>query len=223
MAGTFITFDLDGTLEDSRPDMVASVGRVRAALGLEPRPYEAIEPHVNKGMAHLYRVCLEEVVRGAGPGDAAFDDVKARYEADYAAHIADDTRLYDGIPEALAALGERATLAVATNKPEHLSKLLLDALGIRQHFVAVVGGDTAAAPKPSALVMDAALAGAGLEAGALDGVFHVGDTAGDMKLARNASVTGVWAAWGYVDRPGDETPDRVALTPADLLSVIFPD
>jgi phosphoglycolate phosphatase-like HAD superfamily hydrolase len=220
--GTFITFDLDGTLEDSRPDMVASVGRVRAALGLDPWPYRAIVPHVNKGMTHLYQVCFEEVVAGAGPGAAAYDDVKARYEADYAAHIADDTTLYDGIPEALSALGERATLAVATNKPERLSRLLLDALGIGGHFAAVVGGDTASAPKPSAVVMTAALEQAGVERGALDALFHVGDTAGDMKLATNAGVTGVWAAWGYVDKPGDEQPDRTAPAPADLLSVIFP-
>jgi phosphoglycolate phosphatase len=179
MGGTFITFDLDGTLEDSRPDMVAAVGRVRAALGLPPRTY--------------------------------------------AAHIADETRLYPGIPEALTALGERATLAIATNKPEHLSRLLLDALGIGQHFVTVVGGDTASAPKPSEVVMEAALNAAGLDRASLDAVFHVGDTAGDMKLARNAKITGVWAAWGYVDAPGDEAPDRVARTPADLASVVFPD
>jgi HAD superfamily hydrolase (TIGR01549 family) len=223
MGGTFITFDLDGTLEDSRPDMVAAVGRVRAALGLPPRTYDDIVPHVNKGMAHLYQVCFDEVVQGGGPGHPGYDDVLARYVADYAAHIADETRLYPGIPEALTALGERATLAIATNKPEHLSRLLLDALGIGQHFVTVVGGDTASAPKPSEVVMEAALNAAGLDRASLDAVFHVGDTAGDMKLARNAKISGVWAAWGYVDAPGDEAPDRVARTPADLASVVFPD
>ena len=222
MKPTFITFDLDGTLEDSRPDMVGAVDRVRAALGLAPRPYDAIVPHVNKGMAHLYRACFDEVVGNGGPGEAGYDDVQARYLADYAAHIADHSKLYDGIPEALSALGERATLAVATNKPERHARLLVDALGIGGHFVTVVGGDTCGVPKPDPRVYARALERAGLSRERCAALFHVGDTAGDMKLARNADVTAVWVAWGYVDRPGDESYDRSAQVPSELEPALFP-
>jgi phosphoglycolate phosphatase-like HAD superfamily hydrolase len=55
-----ICFDLDGTLEDSRRDMVAAVHRVREALGLTPRSNEAVLPWVNKGMETLYRACFND-------------------------------------------------------------------------------------------------------------------------------------------------------------------
>lgn len=225
MTGTsayFITFDLDGTLEDSRADMVAAVARVRSRLSLAPLMDETIVPHVNKGMAHLYRECFREVVGDHGPGHKAYEDIALQYEEDYASHIVEQTRLYEGIAEALATLGERATLAVATNKPERLSRLLLAELQIDHLFTTVIGGDTAVAPKPDAAVVEAALARSHLLRSSLDGLFHVGDTAGDMRLAKNAGVVGVWAAWGYVDRPGEEEPDLTAMRPSELASVIFP-
>ena len=58
---TVIALDLDGTIEDSRQDMVAAVHRVRHRYGLPKRQDLDIVGHVNRGMPHLYSVCFSEL------------------------------------------------------------------------------------------------------------------------------------------------------------------
>src|SRR3989442_330980 len=114
-----IGIDLDGTLEDSRDDMVAAARRVRAALGLPPRA-----------------------------AAASLIEVRVAYEADYLANVAVDTRLYDGIAGALAELARLGSLCCITNKPERISRQLLAALGVGPLFATVIGGDSCAHAKP---------------------------------------------------------------------------
>ena len=139
-----IALDLDGTIEDSRDDMVSAVHQVRAARGLRPIQDADIRPNVSRGMPHLYATCLPEL-----------DDAAASYARAYADGIADKTTLYPGILQTLKML--RGPLAVVTNKPEALSELLLEALGIRDLFTAVVGGDSCAEAKPSPLMLEEAV------------------------------------------------------------------
>ncbi len=207
-----VALDLDGTLEDSRADMVAAVRRVRSSFGVPARPDEAVTPHVSRGMAHLYRVCFDDV----SPGEVGA--VQDRYEADYLEHIADTTSLYDGIAGALAELATVATLAVVTNKPERHARALLDALGIGHRFATVVGGDTTPETKPSPLLLSAAAEQVGWQVGQ-GAVVMVGDSTGDVRLARAFGAPSVWCAWGYVDAPG-EAPDLTARTPAELPQVV---
>src|SRR5690606_9300508 len=101
-----VALDLDGTIEDSRDDMVAAVQRVRARFGLAARPDEEFRPHVNAGMDHLYRSCFADLLQRGG----LLGEITGAYEADYLAHIADATRLYDGMAEVLAELAGRAAL-----------------------------------------------------------------------------------------------------------------
>jgi phosphoglycolate phosphatase len=207
-----LTLDLDGTLEDSRDDMVAAVQRLRATWGLPARPDADFRPHVNRGMAHLYRVCFEE--RGAAEAD-----IRDAYAAEYGAHIADATRLYDGWVETLPRLAERARLAVVTNKPEALSEQLLTALGVRDHFAAVIGGDTCVAGKPDPVMIATAAERANV--GTAARVIHVGDTQGDIRCARAFGARAVWCAWGYLDAPPtDPAADATVAHPAELLTVV---
>lgn len=205
-----VTLDLDGTLEDSRADMVAAVHRVRAAFRLDPRLDEVVRPWMHRGMGNLYAHCFDDLA------SEQREAVKQAYEEDYLAHVADSTRLYDGIEDALAELAELATLAVVTNKPEHISRALLDTLGIGHRFATVVGGDSATGAKPDPVMLHTAaerldLGGVGL---------HVGDSAGDIKMAHAAGVPAVWCAWGYARSPGDVRPEAVAGAPGELGKVI---
>ncbi|MBI3622351.1 MAG: HAD hydrolase-like protein, partial [Nitrospirae bacterium] len=109
-----IALDLDGTLEDSRRDMVAAARRVRAQLHLPARPDEALLPWVNKGMDQLYRACFDDYLQA---DDSRVADVRRLYEDDYFAHVAVDTRLYDGVAPAIGQLAAMGTLACVTNKP----------------------------------------------------------------------------------------------------------
>ncbi len=210
-----IGLDLDGTLEDSRTDMTAAVRRVRAALGLAPRGDETIRPWVNRGMEQLYRACFDDYLQ---MDDSRLAVVRARYESDYLEHVAHDTRLYPGMADALARLADRGRLAVITNKPERISRRLLDALGVGERFTAVIGGDTCATCKPDPLVLREAGRRCGFNA-ELGRAVMIGDTTADVQVGRAFGAVTIWCAWGYADQPGVE-PDLVARTPAELPDLV---
>jgi phosphoglycolate phosphatase len=128
------------------------------------------------------------------------------------------TRPYDGIEATVAELAHLGALCCITNKPERLSRRLLEALGIAKHFAAVVGGDTCVRAKPDPVMLQMAAERAAFDP-ARGRAFMIGDTDGDIELARRSGATSVWCAWGYVDAPG-LTPDHVARSPEDLPEIV---
>jgi phosphoglycolate phosphatase len=217
-----IGLDLDGTLEDSRDDMVAAARRVRARLGLPAREDSQLRPFVNAGMEQLYRACFDDfLLQGedaALPTTARLVEVQQTYEADYYEHVADQTRLYDGIDAALRELSTLGTLACITNKPERISRRLLHVLGVGSLFATVVGGDTCAESKPSPLMLETAARHAGFDR-ERGQAFMIGDTTADMRLGRAYGAATLWCAWGYSESPG-ETPDRQVAAPAQLAQAV---
>ena len=211
---TLIALDLDGTLEDSRVDMVGAVVRLRHRLGLTEREGEGFTTHVNRGMDHLYRFCFSEHLDVVG--EAGLEDLRLQYEAEYGAHIAENTALYPGIRAAVIELATLGKLALVTNKPEALSRLLLSELGLTAFFSAVVGGDTAAAPKPSPVMLEEACS----QTGRKNPVVMIGDSAGDIRCGQSFGATTVWCAWGYHAELKDITPDQVAQSPGELVGVV---
>ena len=210
-----IAVDLDGTLEDSRLDMIAAVHRVRSQFRLPTRTDDAIRPWVNQGMEQLYRNCFDDYVTD----DTRYAQIEAAYETDYTANVAVHTRAYPGIPEALAALKEWGRIVVVTNKPDAISKHLLKALRL-DAFISDVVGPNCGAIKPNPLMLQTAAARIGLSPmNENSRAFMIGDTAGDIKMGRAFGATTVWCAWGYMQEPG-ETPDHVARIPADLPELI---
>jgi phosphoglycolate phosphatase len=206
-----IALDLDGTLEDSRLDMIAAVHRVRSQFRLPARADDVIRPWLNQGMEQLYRNCFDDYVTD----DARYAQIEAAYEADYMANVAVHTRAYPGIPEALAALKEWGRLVVVTNKPDAISRRLLEALGLNAFVSDVVGPDCGAV-KPNPVMLQTAAARVGAGNGR---AFMIGDTAGDIKMGQAFGATTIWCAWGYMKEPG-ETPDHIARAPAELPELI---
>ena len=219
MSTLLITMDLDGTLEDSRADMVASVQRLRRRLELPDRPSTDFWGDVNRGMDHLYRSCFAEYL-GNNPSADALASIRDRYAADYSDHINDHTVLYEGWLDTLPRLAKMAPLALVTNKPEALSHQLLTALNIREHFTTIIGGDTCVAGKPDPITIATAAQRCGFAADHRP-VFHIGDSAGDIRLAHAFGATAIWCAWGYLDvAPKDPAPHFHAPSPQDLPSLI---
>lgn len=207
-----IALDLDGTLEDSRLDMVAVTRRVRTLLKLPARPDHTLLPWVNKGMDQLYRACFDDYIRSDG---ARLTEVRQRYEADYFDHVAVDTRLYPGIGPAVEQLSTLGALACVTNKPERISWRLLEVLGVSKYFTTVVGGDTCPKSKPDPMMLEAAARRCGFEKKPPRTVM-IGDTSADLAMGRAFGASTIWCTWGYADQPGDERPDLIAQRP-DLL------
>ena len=214
MTEKLIAIDLDGTIEDSRDDMVSAARRVRAALGLPPRPDTALRPHVNGGMDHLYRSCFDDYL---AEGPERYARVRSAYEADYLANVAVETRMYPGVGAALAELSQLGKLACVTNKPEQISRHLLAELGVGQLFAAVVGGDSCERAKPHPIMLQTAAERCGLRPG--HQAVMIGDTQADVQLGRRYGAKTVWCAWGYVDAL-QEPADAEARVPADWLRIV---
>lgn len=209
-----ISLDLDGTLVDSRQDMVAAIRRVRAKFELPMRPDADLRPWVSRGMHNLYQHCFDDRLSQAPTADRPAE-VRDAYEADYLLHVADETLLYPGVADVLPLLAAKATLVCVTNKPEHISRALLDTLGVLKHFSTVVGGDSCAAPKPDPIMLRTAAE----KVGGGSPIVHCGDSNGDMKMAAAFGATRVWCAWGYYDAIS-EAFDRQLDTPMDLVRLL---
>src|SRR5215469_18321698 len=119
-----VIFDLDGTLVDSKLDLVHSVNAARGLMHLPPISDEVVASYVGNGAPVLMR-------RALGP-DAGEEDVRRALEfflAYYRDHMLDNTRLYPGVREALDRLAEAgARMAVLTNKPVRFSQAIIDGL-----------------------------------------------------------------------------------------------
>jgi phosphoglycolate phosphatase len=208
-----VCFDLDGTLEDSRVDMVSAIQSLREELGLATRGFEDLVPWVSKGMPALYANAFDDV------SDV---DIQAtlpeRYAEAYVSRIADETRLYDGIADLLMTLSnvDGIHLAVVTNKPVALSRLLLERLGVLHHFDTVIGGDTFDFAKPN----PGMLHGAVEQSGSTGACVMIGDSAGDVNMAKAFGAHSIWCAWGYyTDLPNVEL-ESTAIVPNDVLNIL---
>ena len=191
-----LAFDLDGTLTDSAPDIAAAVNRMLAVRGLGPLSVPAVAAMVGDGLQPLIDRAFAAV--GATPDENAGAD----YLADYESRVAEETKLYPGVADALDALrADGWTLAVCTNKPEHAARLLLTALGVIDRFSAIGGGDSFAAHKPNPIHLRSTIELAG---GTTERALMVGDHTNDVLAAAGCGVRTVFAGWGY-GRPGMET------------------
>jgi phosphoglycolate phosphatase len=130
------------------------------------------------------------------------------FVAYYAEHIADISRPFEGLENALDDLGTRGyRFAVCTNKLEWLSKLLLDRLGLSARFAAICGADTFGVAKPDPAILRQTVACAG---GDISASVMVGDAGTDIGVARRAGVPVIGVAFGYTDVPIAELkPDRL--------------
>jgi len=197
LVGATIVFDLDGTLVDTAPDLIGALNQVLHEQKLPPLPLSAARVMVGRGA----RALIEQGFAAAGePLDAErtpalFD----RFIAIYRGRIADESRPFDGVFEALDMLaGAGAKLVVCTNKFTNLSVALLDALDMTSRFSAVIGADSAPAPKPDPRHLQAAIAAVG---GRDDRTLMVGDSASDIGAARAAKVMSVVVSFGYTEIP----------------------
>lgn len=191
-----VLFDLDGTLLDSAPDMVATVNRMRAARGKPPMQLEAIRPHVSRGARAMSAAAFPEVPVEDVPG--LVPEFLALYREELGRH----SRPFDGVEALLSTLEQAGTTwGIVTNKPEGLARDILPQLGWESRSAVLIGGDSLAERKPHPLPL--------LHAASLIGIapqdcVYVGDDRRDIDAARAAGMPSVVALWGY--RLEDDDP-----------------
>jgi len=196
-----LIFDLDGTLIDSKADLVHSVNAALQNSGRKAISDDAVTSYVGSGADALIRLAM-----GKTEIDLEVSETLAFFLGYYREHMLDNTVLYPGVLEALEQLNTYP-MAVLTNKPVRFSRAILEGLGVDRYFRFVYGGNSFETKKPDpmgALVLSRDFV---LTPGEL---MIVGDSDVDVLTARNA---GMWAC-GVTYGLGAE---GLRQTPPDLL------
>jgi phosphoglycolate phosphatase len=197
-----VVFDLDGTLVDSKQDIVVAANYVRQAAGLDSLPDTVVAGFVGDGARYLIGCVL-----GLEPSDAAVTPHLEVFLDYYTDHAVDHTTLMPGVEDVLAALPGRK-LALCTNKSRRTTLAVLRGLGIEDRFDAIVAGGDTPKNKPSAdpLLLVAELLGAPAER-----LVMVGDGPQDILAARAVGAYGVGVRGGILpfERLAAASPDIV--------------
>ncbi len=197
MTQTTIVFDLDGTLVDTAPDLVASLNHTIAVQNLAPVGYDDLTHLVGQGARVM-------ITRAFALRDVPLDEKELpalleRFINHYKAGMPGESRAYPGLVAALERLAaEGFTLAVCTNKLEELARPLIEKLGLTHHFAAITGGDTFPVRKPDARHLTGTIEKAG---GHPARALMIGDSINDILAARNAGIASIAVPFGYSDTP----------------------
>lgn len=219
MQGTTLVFDLDGTLVDTAPDLVAATNHALAELGLAPVPGVELRPWISFGAR---RMIVEALDMSSHPlPETEIDRLLTRFLEHYEANIAATSRPFPGAVGVIQGLkAEGARLAICTNKRTVLSESLLTALGIRTLFDALAGRDTFPVSKPHP---DHVLGAIRMAGGDPARAVMIGDSKVDIDAARAAAIPVVGCTFGYSETPVARlSPDAVISHYSELRGALRP-
>jgi len=201
-----LVFDLDGTLAETAPDIMATLNHLLVREGLAALPVSAARNLVGAGA----RALLERGFKAAGEplGPERLEALFQDFFVHYLDHVADSSHLFEGAEAALRRCREEGfALAVCTNKPEPHSRALIEKLGALPLFDAIAGRETFAFCKPDPRHITETIRLAG---GDPARSIMVGDSRTDVDAARGAGIPVIGVTFGYTDTPMRElAPDRI--------------
>jgi phosphoglycolate phosphatase len=215
-----VIFDLDGTLIDSRLDLVHSVNAALRHIGRPELPDHVIAGYVGDGAPAL----IQRALGGEAVEESLVRKGLNYFLAYYREHKLDHTTVYEGIQNALASMqqplqqlpskdGSRQ-LAVLTNKPVMPARAIVDALGLGSFFTQVYGGNSFATKKPDPEGARQLLQEAGVRP---DEAAIVGDSHVDIETGRNAGLWTIAVTYGFAPHTlHDPAPDVLVDTPLEL-------
>jgi phosphoglycolate phosphatase len=213
-----VIFDLDGTLIDSRLDLVHSVNAALRHIGRAALPDDVIASYVGDGAPIL-------IQRALG-GEAVADEVVRRglqfFLSYYREHKLDHTTVYAGVKEALASVqrtrhGIPRRMAVLSNKPVVPSRAIVEALGLGAFFTQIYGGNSFPTKKPDPEGARKLLEENGVRP---EEAVTVGDSHVDVETGQNAGLWTVGVSYGFAPHTLQENPPDVLVdTPHELAEV----
>jgi|Deesub1362A_J573_1020465.scaffolds.fasta_scaffold00045_77 phosphoglycolate phosphatase len=206
-----IIFDLDGTLVDTSADITNALNFAIKPYGLKPLTVEDTIGMVGEGITRLIEKLLGSENAELKP------DVIKRFLDYYSEHLTDNSTVYPNVKQTLERL-DNVAKAVISNKREALSKRLLEELNLAEYFNIIVGSDTVAEKKPSALPVLHVLSTLGVQA---KEALMIGDSNYDIEAARKAGVKVVAVAYGYRDRSVLEEAEFIIDDISDLLPLLY--
>lgn len=215
-AGIF--FDLDGTLADTAPDLVAATNQLLITRNLDPKPYEFLRPYASAGARGLL-----EGAFGIGPDHADFNLLRDEFFSNYEKALLVESKLFDGIERVLKQMDHaKLPWGIITNKSERFTNPLTELMGLRQRAVSTVSGDTTPHSKPHPEPILHAARSSNIDP---TQSIYVGDDIRDVIAGKAAGMKTVAAAYGYCgckEPPESWGADYIINSPLDLLPIIFP-
>jgi phosphoglycolate phosphatase len=211
-----VFFDLDGTLADTAPDLVAAANLLRIKRNLKPLPYEVLRPRASAGARGLIFGAF-----GYDKTHPEFEELRLEFLANYEKNICVHTKLFDGISEILEALKTHSIAwGIVTNKSERLTHSLLNLMNLAMRSQAIIGGDTTpfAKPHPAPILKAAEIC----SVNPLNCIY-VGDDLRDVQAGQAAGMRTVAAAYGYcgkADPPEAWGADHLIKDPAELRGLL---
>ncbi len=211
-----VFFDLDGTLVDTAPDMVAVLQALQTEHGIEPVPYSLARTQVSNGAIGLLTLGFPEIEVEFG------DELHHQYLERYAENICQESTIFAGLVPMLDALDEHdIPWGVVTNKPEQLTIPLLLALGLAERAASIVSGDTLSVrkPDPAPVLLACDIAGVDPETS-----IYVGDAERDIEAGQRAGTATIAAGFGYItedDDPREWGSDVIATTAEELSQIVL--
>jgi phosphoglycolate phosphatase len=213
-----LVFDLDGTLIDSRLDLIHSVNAMLQHIGRPALDGHVIASYVGDGAPALVRRAI-----GDTNDEALFRAAMEYFLGYYRIHKLDHTTVYAGIAETLAGLADpsrgnpstvRRQMAVLSNKPVNPSRDIVQALGLGEFFVRIYGGNSFLTKKPDPLGVQTILHETGVAA---DEALIIGDSSIDVLTGRNAGMWTCGVTYGFAPHSLEEVPPDVLIeTPREL-------
>ena len=218
LTGWTLIFDLDGTLVETAEDLAGAMNHVLRAEGLPELPTHAVRPLIGSGAKAL--IARGFAAAGQELTDAEAERLKLAFLEHYAANIARHSHFFHGALDALDDLSSiGATLSICTNKPQRLTDLLLDALGERTRFAAIIGADSVPNRKPDPGHVLTTLLQAG---GEPERALFLGDSETDERAARNAGLPFILYPHGYRSANLETlAPDAVFTSYSDLPELVL--
>jgi phosphoglycolate phosphatase len=212
-----LIFDLDGTLIDSRLDLIHSINATLRQFGRAELPGDVIASYVGDGAPMLVRRALGD------PRDEAFLKQALEYFLSYyRVHKLDHTHLYPGVKEMLAVIrdgnGVQRKMAVLSNKPVNPSRAIVEALGLAEFFIHIYGGNSFATKKPDPLGVRNLLRETSTQPG--DAVM-LGDSSIDIIAGRNAGLWTCGVTYGFAPHTLGEAPPDVTVDSPQELATLF--
>lgn len=213
-----VIFDLDGTLIDSRLDLVHSVNAAIRHIGKPELPEHLIASYVGDGAPAL----IQRALGGDTVDEALIRKGLAFFLTYYRDHKLDHTTLYEGIKTALSQVqnsgnGVPRKMAVLTNKPVNPSRAIVEALGLKPFFSQVYGGNSFETKKPDPEGARKLLSESGVRP---EQAAIVGDSHTDIETGHNAGLWTVGVTYGFAPQTlMDARPDVLVDTPAELGAV----
>lgn len=212
-----IVWDLDGTLVDTAPDIAFALNSVLDMRGFMPLETVTIRGMVGNGAYKLVERGFNAIGIRLDPDH--LERLVALFKREYHACATERSRPYPGIVPALEQLrGMNVPMGVCTNKPEALSRQILDGLGLAHYFSSVIGGDTTPVIKPDPMPLMTCLDE--LVAPPQNSLM-IGDSAVDVATARAAGVGIGVVPWGYSPAPADSLGADFVLRDATALPALL--